>query len=91
MATLIASGTAPAVSADIVLTGGTVTLSLVSDGAGDNVTPDAVASIQVKSAGGNYFTIGALDFMHPSLNLTATGTYRVSRPLSAVAFGVESN
>jgi hypothetical protein len=92
MATLIATSTAGATSADIVLaSGASATLSLVNGNAGDDVCTDAVAQIQVKSAGGNYFTIGQLDFMNKSLVLSATGTFRVLKPLSALAYGVENN
>ena len=90
MATLIAAGTAAADSSDFTLTSGAnTTLSLVTGNAGDDVPNNAVAYIQLKSAGGNYFTIGQLDYQNKCLVMTATGTFRVRKPMSAASFGVE--
>lgn len=87
MAALIASSVAQTDSADIVLAGTGTTLALVS--ADGNVPRDAQAVIQYKSAAGQYTTVDTLSAAQPAVVLTATGTFRVRKYASAVAYGVD--
>lgn len=89
MSTLIASGTTAATSADFTLADGQSTTLFLTDATGPDVANQAVALIQIKSAGGQYFTIGRLTHDNPVQVLAAPGTYRVKRDVAPVAFAVE--
>jgi len=90
MAELIAIGTTELASSDFTLTTDSATLFL-KDAAGSQVDSNALAEVQIKSSGGEYFTIGALTWQIPGKVLSGAGTYRVVRRISAVAFGVDKN
>lgn len=90
MAELISTQNALANSADFTLTDGqTVSLALKDDGADNDIYDNAIAYIQYKSSNGKYVTIGQLDFKAPMRILSAPGTFRVSKPASAYAYGVD--
>lgn len=89
MTVLIASGTAEASSADIVLADGQSTNLCLVDGDAPGVTNQAVALVQYKSAGGVYITIGRLTREEPLKRLFGPGTFKVVRLKSPVAFGVD--
>ncbi len=80
-------------SPDIVLAAGqTATIHLK-----DNITPSGVelpelsrAYIQIRS-GVQYLNVGELTERQPALVIYSPGTYRIYKPMSANALGVESN
>lgn len=91
MAEIIAPTTAPANSATFaILPGDSVTL-LLKDAAGPYCPPNCVAFVQQESSGGEWFTVGQIDTQAPAKVLLAAGSFRVSKPASADAFGVDSN
>lgn len=77
MTALLAVGTTAASSADFTLTGESSSLFLVSTAA---LPSGSSATIEVKSAAGVYYPIGALSVSTPLQVLSGPGTYRVSRP-----------
>ena len=78
MAALLAVGTTTASSADFTLYGETSSLFLVNTAAPLDVNAQAV--VEIKSAAGQYYTIGALSgSINPMLVLSGPGTYRVTR------------
>lgn len=89
MAELIAAGTAEADSADFTLVSGDQVTLFLKDAAGPRVPADAVAHVQLKSAGGEYFYVGHLDSYNPAKVLAAPGTYRVRRLAVSAATGVD--
>ncbi len=92
MAEIIASQTTAANSADFTLKDGqSVSLLLKDDVADTDLYNNAVAFIQAKSAGTKYVTIGKLTFEEPLMVLSAPGTFRVSKGISAYAYGVDKN
>lgn len=76
MAALLATGTTAASSADFTLTGESSTLFLVSTA---GLPSGSSASIEIKSAAGVYYPVGALSTGTPLRVLSGPGTYRVSR------------
>lgn len=89
MAALLAVGVIAATSTDFTLTTDTASLFLVS--ATGPVDPEAVATLEVKSALGNYYPIGSLTARQsPFLVLSSPGTYRVSR-VAGATFGVDKS
>lgn len=85
--TLIAAGTTAATSADFTVAAASqIALFLIPAAAGQ-ITDDCYASIQYKS-GSDYTTIGTVG--QEGIKLTAPGTYRVTRDLTGVSFGVVS-
>jgi hypothetical protein len=90
MAEIIASQTAAANSADFTLTDGSSCSLFLKDADADtDLYSNAVAYVQIKSSEAKYVTIGKLDFADPLSVLSAPGTFRVSKPASAYAFGVD--
>lgn len=89
MAELIAAGTTEVDSADFTLTSGDQVTLFLKDAAGPTVGNDAIALVQIKSAGGEYFIVGRVDFETPAKVLAAPGTYRVKRLAASAAFGVD--
>lgn len=88
MAVILASGVTEAASSDVVVTV-PVTVFL-TDPAGPVVDPSSLADVQIKSNGGEYFTIGTLKLDNGfAQSITSPGTYRVLRRACAVAFAVE--
>ena len=80
MASLLATGTSAASSADFTLTGETTSLFLVSTAgleSGSNVT------VEVKGANNAYYSLGALTLLAPFLVLSSPGVFRVTRPTGA--------
>lgn len=93
MAEIIAPTVAAATSADQVLAAG-ASLTLVlkpATGAAALNQFDANIDVQAKTSGGDYLTFGALTASNPVLVLTAVGTFRLSKPASAVAYGADGN
>lgn len=87
MASLLATGTSAASSAEFTLTGETTSLFLVAATAPLDV--GAQASVEIKSAAGVFFQIGSLSAtLNPMLVLSSPGTFRVSRP-AGVNCGVD--
>ena len=90
MAQIIAPTVAASNSADFTLTdGSSVSLFLKDADADTDLYNNAVAYIQIKSSEAKYVTIGKLDFADPLSVLSAPGTFRVSKPASSYAFGVD--
>lgn len=88
MATLIASGTAAAESAEFTLASSdVVTLSLFS--ASDPEIPDLAQGVIMMKTSGSFIRVGFLDQRTPALALSAPGTYKVIRRECKVAFGVD--
>lgn len=85
MAELIAVGVIDATSADFTLAGEASTVFLVS---ASGVIPDAIANVEIKSAGGTYHKIGTLKSTNPAAVINGPGTYRVSK-LAGASFGVD--
>ncbi len=80
MAIILASGTSEARSTDIVIAAGSSATVFLTDAAGPMVDPDTVAEVQIKSTGGEYFTIGRLCLDNNfALCIQAPGTYAVLR------------
>lgn len=91
MAELIAPTTAPANSAPFsILAGDSVTL-LLKDAVGPYCPPNCVAYVQQQSSGGEWFTVGQIDTLNPAKVLLAAGTFRLSKPASADAYGADNN
>ncbi len=89
MAELIAAGTAEADSADFTLAAGDQVTLFLKDAAGPQILADAEAIVQIKSAAGEYFSVGLLNAAGPAKVLAAPGTYRVKRLAASTAFGVD--
>jgi hypothetical protein len=87
---VIAIGTTATDSAsDIVVTAGTpVTVFLKKTGDGP-VGSTVRAVVKIKSSGGTYHEVGALDGQRQAIVLDGPGTFRVSREETKEAFGVE--
>lgn len=78
MAALLAVGTTTASSADFTISGESTSLFLVNTTA--PLDPNAQAVIEIKSAAGQYYVIGALSAtINPLLVLSSPGTFRVTR------------
>lgn len=91
MAELLAPTTAQADSGSFaILAGDSVTL-LLKDAAGPYCPPNCIAFVQQQSSGGEWFTVGQIDTLNPAKVLLAAGTFRVSKPASADAYGVDNN
>jgi len=88
MATLIASSTAQADSADFTLAAGASTTLYLVDASGESVDSFSNVAVQIKS-GLEYFTIGSLSGARPCLVLDAIGTFRIRKFAAPVAFGVD--
>ncbi len=80
MAELIAVGTTAVSSADFTLTGESTSLFLTGTA---GLESGCSATVEVKSASGVYYPIGALSAATPIKVLSGPGTYRVSRPAGA--------
>lgn len=89
MAELIATGTAEANSADFTLAAGDQVTLFLKDAGGPRAPQDAIAKVQIKSAGAEYFDVGQIDSNTPAKVLAAPGTYRVKRMANSAAFGVD--
>lgn len=85
---LIATGTADATSADIVVAAGTPVSVFLKDAAGPLVDSQARAAIQQKTSAGDYFTVGELTGLNRAMAIDAPGTFRVQK-YAGVSFGVE--
>lgn len=77
MASLLATGTTAANSADFTLAGETTSLFLVSTAA---LPSGITVELQVKGANGVYYPMGSLSSNAPFIVLSSPGTFRVSRP-----------
>lgn len=91
MAEIIAPTTAQADSATFVIAPGDSVTLLLKDAAGPYVPPDCVAFVQQESSGGEWFTVGQIDTQNPAKVLLAAGSFRMHKPASAAAYGVDSN
>jgi hypothetical protein len=91
MAAIIASGTTQAESADIVRAAGAdpATLAIVANVG--TATVGMVALIQKKGSDNAWYTVGELNRNTPALELTGTGTFRVQRQATSVAFAVDQD
>lgn len=89
MAELIANGTTETTSADFTMANGDSATIYLKNAAGPLLSSDARAVIQIKSADGNYFTIGEINRANPAKVLSAPGTFRVVKIASANAYGVD--
>lgn len=89
MAELIAAGITEVDSSDFTLTSGDQVTIFLKDAAGPTVGYDAIAMVQIKCAGGEYYNVGRIDFDVPAKVLSAPGTYRVKKLASVASFGVD--
>jgi hypothetical protein len=86
---LIASGATAAESAEFTLADGeNVTLSLLLATNGPTA-PGPWASVLMKSSSGSFAQVGVLTAADPVQVLEAQGTFKVYRPQTDVAFGVD--
>lgn len=76
---ILATGTASANSADVVVASGTQLTVCLKDASGPWISSGARVEIQLKADTGEYFTVGSLDYAQPATVITASGTYRFAR------------
>lgn len=86
---LLASGTTEASTSDITVTAGVPVTVFLKAAAGANVARGSRAVLQIKSAGGAYFTVGELTRHRPQVVIDGPGTYRVTRLAADTAFGID--
>jgi hypothetical protein len=91
MAEIIAPTADPADSAPFAIVAGDSVTLLLKDAVGPYCPPNCVAFVQQQSSGGEWFTVGQIDTLTPAKVLLAAGNFRVSKPASADAYGVDSN
>jgi len=85
--TILASGTTAANSTDIVVAAGDdVKVCIFSVNPGASLSGKSL-DVYEKTAGASNF-LGSLDTTNPSTILCGPGTYFVSRPVLAIAYGV---
>lgn len=85
--TILASGTAAAVSSDIIVgAGSVVTVSIFSAAPGESLASRGFDVLQVTPGADNL--IGSLNETARTIQLAGPGTYRVARPVLETAFGV---
>ncbi len=90
MASFLAAGTTATTSSDFALASGeSATLFLVDADGTDGLPSGAIVEVQLKSAAGQYFTVGSLSYAAPAQVLEGVGTYRLKRALQLVAIGVD--
>ncbi|MCA0214520.1 MAG: hypothetical protein LCH79_15250 [Proteobacteria bacterium] len=89
MAVILASGITDANSSDVTVASGFTATVFLTDAAGPVLPADAQAEIQIKSDGGEYFTVGRLTRDTPALVISGPGTYRVRRMACSSAILVE--
>lgn len=91
MANLIAVGTTPADSADVVLIAtDTVLINLfMNDTNVEQISPDCAASLQVKASNGSYQQVAVLNAANPAQLISGPGTYRVRKKGSTNSCGVD--
>jgi hypothetical protein len=92
MASLIASGTTQADSADFTVSAGAPSTISLHDADGVFAN-DVAAVIKVKSSSGVYRPVigGDLTAQRPDIVIDGPGVYRVTKYASAVAFGVDQS
>lgn len=91
MAELIATQTNSAYSADFTLIdGASKTIFLKDNDVSNSVSFNSIAYIQAK-AGTKYVNIGQITDSSPITVLAAPGTFRVYKPATAYAVGVEGS
>jgi predicted RecA/RadA family phage recombinase len=78
-AEILAVNTTAADSADIVVAAGDILTVALKDAAGPKVEAGCNVLIFLKDDAGQYFQIGALDYVNRCLVITGPGTYRFSR------------
>lgn len=90
MATELIATTAPGgtASADIVAVAGTPVTLMLKSASSESLPNDARAMIEIKSSGGQYYGVGALDAANPAKVIDGAGTYRVLKVVNS-AFGVD--
>lgn len=86
---LIPTGTVDATSADVTLADGASAIIFLKDAAGPVVPADCSAVIQIKTAAATYFTLGVISGADSARRVFGPAVYRVFKPASANAFGVE--
>jgi len=86
---LIASGTTEATSSDITLADGASAIVFLKDASGPSLPGGCTAVIQLKTAAATYFTQGVISGEDPARRIFGPGVYRVLKPASQSAFGVE--
>lgn len=91
MAALITPKTAYEASTDVVVTGTPVTISFAYNPA-VVITPTRLqAFIDRKDSSGNYKLEHTLKGDEPAVTITGAGTYRVRKPATAQAVGIDTN
>lgn len=92
MAEILAPTTAAANSPDqVIAAGSSLTLTLKPATGAAPLPQFTWASVLKKTSGGDYLSFGTLSAGEPVLVLSAAGTFRVSKPASSIAFGVEAD
>lgn len=93
MAELLASATTEATSTDFAVTAGTPVTLFLKTATTDTLPSDGWAVVQIKSAGGAYYTVGDLKVTNSTYAriLDGAGTYRVKKfaTASGTAYGVD--
>lgn len=93
MAELIATGTAQADSADVVLSdGASATIGLFA-AAGVSITGDCKAVVERKASNNEYYGLpdGTLGVGKREVQILGPATYRVRKYVSGVSFGVSKD
>jgi hypothetical protein len=91
MASILTAGITEAASSTFTLAAGESATLYLTDDAGPSPAVDALADVQIASAGGEYFTVGSLTRTAPAQVLTAVGTFRVMRRPCSTPVGIEKN
>jgi hypothetical protein len=91
MASLIASSTGQADSADFTVVAGTPNTLSLTAAISQALPQDAWAEIKIKSSGGAYQVVGRLTFREPAQVLDGPGTFLVTKGPSSTAFGVDKD
>lgn len=87
MAELIAAATTAANSADVAVANGEAVTFFLKNAVGG--AADGAVALQIKDAGGRYYDLIELNRARPMFHLTTPGTYRVRKPVTDRAIGVD--
>ena len=89
MSNILAAGTSQAASADFTVAAGTPTTVAVNTADGELPVMQAYAAIQIKSAAGQYMTVGYLGRNSVALVIDGPGVFRVLRFPTPVPIGID--
>lgn len=86
---ILATGTAAADSSEVTVTAGTPVTLFLKKGSSGPVGSTVRAVIKIKSSGGFYHEVSALDGQRQAAVIDGPGTFIVSREETKEAFGVD--